>query len=87
MKHEGVLENSLKCVSAFQIELEFGSVCFFRRGENRSTQRKTSWSKGENQRQTQPTYGIDASYYKTMQTVWIYVGVSIDTAQISWSPA
>ena len=31
-----------------------------RRGENRSTQRKTSRSKGENQQQTQPTYGVDA---------------------------
>ena len=29
---------------------------FLRRGENRSTQRKTSWSKDENQQQTQPTY-------------------------------
>ena len=27
-----------------------------RRGENRSTRRKTSWSKDENQKQTQPTY-------------------------------
>ena len=27
-----------------------------RRGENRSTRRKTSWSKDENQQQTQPTY-------------------------------
>ena len=33
---------------------------FLRRGENRSTQRKTSRSKGENQQQTQPTYGINA---------------------------
>ena len=30
-----------------------------RRGKNRSTQRKTSWSKRENQQQTQPTYVID----------------------------
>ena len=30
-----------------------------RRGENRSTRRKTSRSKGENQQQTQPTYGIN----------------------------
>ena len=30
-----------------------------RRGENRSTRRKTSRCKGENQQQTQPTYGID----------------------------
>ena len=33
MKHLGVLENSLKYVSMFQIELEFGSVGFLRRGE------------------------------------------------------
>ena len=33
---------------------------FLRRGENRSTRRKTSRSKGENQQQTQPTYGVDA---------------------------
>ena len=29
-------------------------------GRNWSTQRKTSRSKGENQQQTQPTYGVDA---------------------------
>ena len=29
-----------------------------RRGENRSTRRKTSRSKRENQQQTQPTYGV-----------------------------
>ena len=29
---------------------------FFRRGEDRSTRRKTSWSTVENQQQTQPTY-------------------------------
>ena len=33
---------------------------FLRRGENQSTRRKTSWSKGENQQQTQPTNGVDA---------------------------
>ena len=33
---------------------------FLRRGGNRSTQRKTSQSKGENQQQTQPTYGVEA---------------------------
>ena len=33
---------------------------FLRRGENRSTQRRTFQSKGENQQQTQPTYGVDA---------------------------
>ena len=52
--------NSFKPVRVFQIELEFGSVVILRRGENRSTRRKTSRSKGENQQQTQPTYGVDA---------------------------
>ena len=36
---------------------------FLRRGENWSTQRKTSQSKGENQQQTQPTYGADAGIW------------------------
>ena len=41
-----------------QIELGFGTVAgFLRRGENRSTRRKTSQSKGENPQQTQPTCG------------------------------
>ena len=33
---------------------------FLRKGENRSTRRKTSRGKGEDQQQTQPTYGVDA---------------------------
>ena len=57
-KHLGVLKNSFSFVSAFQIELEYGSIGFLRRWEKRSTQRKTSWSKGENQQQTQPTHGV-----------------------------
>ena len=56
----GVHNNALKRVRAFKIELEFGNVVFFRGEENRSAQRKTSRSKGENQQQTQPTYGVDA---------------------------
>ena len=36
---------------------------FLRRGKNRSTRRKTSRSKGENQQQTQPTYGVDAGIW------------------------
>ena len=35
-------------------------VLFLRRGDNWSTWRKTSWSKGGNQQQTQTTYGFDA---------------------------
>ena len=39
----------------------WGRGCWLlRRGEKRSTRRKTSRSKGENQQQTQPTYGVDA---------------------------
>ena len=34
-------------------------MLFLRRGENRRIWRKTSRSKGENQQQTQPTYGVD----------------------------
>ena len=59
-KHMEVHMNSFKCVRAFQIELEFGSVGFLRRAESRSTRRKTSRSKGDSQQQTQPTYGVDA---------------------------
>ena len=33
---------------------------FLRRGENRSTRRKTSRSKDENQQQTQPTYDAES---------------------------
>ena len=36
---------------------------FLRRGENRSTRRKTSRGKGENQQQTQTTYGVDAGIW------------------------
>ena len=43
-------------------------LVFLRRGENRSTRRKTFRSKGENKQQTQPTYGIDAG-------IWIRVTI------------
>ena len=46
----------IKCLTIIQIELEFGNAGFLRRGENRSTRRKTSRSKEENQQQTQPTH-------------------------------
>ena len=45
-----------KVLTIIQIEVEFGNVVFLRRRENRSTRRKTSRSKEENQQQTQPTY-------------------------------
>ena len=44
----------------FQIELEFKSVGFWGEGKNRSTWRKTSQSKDENQQQTQPTYDAES---------------------------
>ena len=49
-----VLKNSFKW--AFYIESEF--VGFWRPGENRSARWKTSRSKGENQQQSQPKYGV-----------------------------
>ena len=36
---------------------------FLRRGENRSTRRKTSRNKGENQQQFRPTYDVDAGIW------------------------
>ena len=47
-------------IHCFQIELEFRSVGFLMRGENRSTRRKTSRSRVENQQQTQPTYDAES---------------------------
>ena len=41
---------------------------FLRRGENRSTRRKTSQSREENQQQTQPTYDV-ASANRTRATL------------------
>ena len=39
-------------------------LVFEERGNwNRSTRRKTSRNKGENQQQTQPTYGVDAGIW------------------------
>ena len=42
---------------------------FLRRGENRSTRRKTSRGKGENQQQTQATYGVDAGIWTRATSV------------------
>ena len=47
-------------VRAFRIELEFRSVGFWGEGENRSTRRKTSRSREENQQQTQPTHDVES---------------------------
>ena len=56
MEHLRVHKKSLKPVCAFQIELEFGSVKERGRLEYLG---KTSWSKGENQEGTLPTYGVN----------------------------
>ena len=66
-----VPRNSLKCVCTFQIELEFGSVGFKeRRKLSTDTQRKSSHSKGENQQQTEPTYGIAIACLKNCIQVY-----------------
>ena len=49
------LNESVRSRSNWNLEM-----LVFEERENRSTQRKTSQSKGENQQQTQPTYGVDA---------------------------
>ena len=55
-EHQGVHKNSFRSVRAFQDRIGIWECWFLRRGENRSTRRKTSWSRAENQQQTQPTY-------------------------------
>ena len=42
------------------LDYPFGNSGFFKRGENRSTRRETSRSKGQNHQQTQPTYSVEA---------------------------
>ena len=56
MKHQGVHKNSFRNVRAFQDRIGIWKCWFLRRGENRSTRRKTSRSREENQQQTQPTH-------------------------------
>ena len=40
----------------FQARIGIWKCWFLRKGETRSTRGKTSWSREENQQQTQPTY-------------------------------
>ena len=49
-------KNSFRNVCAFQDRIGIWKCWFLRRGENRSTLRKTSRTSVENQQQTQPTY-------------------------------
>ena len=55
-KHQGVHKNSFRSVRAYQDRIGIWKCWFLRIGENRSTRRKTSRSREENQQQTQPTY-------------------------------
>lgn len=50
------LSEQMKNLFGFQIELEL--YWFLRRWENCITQRKTSWSREDDQQQTQTTYGM-----------------------------
>ena len=59
--------NSFKRVRAFQIELKMGMLVFKERGKPEYPE-KNSWSKGENQQQTQPIYGFDT---------WISTGATL----------
>ena len=49
-------------LSTFLVKLEFENVGFWGEGKP-SAQRKTSWSKRENQWQTHPTYVVDAGIW------------------------
>ena len=56
MEHQGVHKNLFRNVCVFQDRIGIWKCWFLRRGENRSTRRKSSQSRVENQQQTQPTY-------------------------------
>ena len=72
-----VVMNSFKYVRAFQIELEFKSTGFWGEGKTRvPVENWTSRSKGENQQQTQPTYGVDVGI-RTLATLVRGSGVTI----------
>ena len=67
-EHQGVHKNSFRNVRASQDRIGIWKCWFLRRGENRSTRRKTSRSRVENQQQTQPTYdaGSGKSYFRVL---------------------
>ena len=50
----------IKCFDNNPDRIGIWKCWFLKRGENRSTRRKTSRSKEENQQQTQPTYDADS---------------------------
>ena len=54
MEHLEVVKNSYKLVRAFQVELEFGSVAFWRERKTGAPREKTL-GKAENQQQTYPS--------------------------------
>ena len=52
---------------------------FLRSGESRSTQRKTSRRKGENQQQTQTTYGVNAGIWARTTAPPLFPNVSVNS--------
>ena len=60
-EHQRAPENSIKCLPHIPDQIGIWKCCFSRTGENQSTQQKTSQSREESQKQTQPTYSCMAS--------------------------
>ena len=55
---------------AFQNRMEFGNVGFQGEGKTGVPREKTSWSRVENQQQTQPTYMYDTGSRNQPRTHW-----------------
>ena len=58
VKHLGILKNSVKCPRAFQIELEFASVVFWREKKTGVPGEKPLGARERTNGKTQPTYGV-----------------------------
>ena len=67
-------------VRAFQGWIRIWKCWFLRRGENRSTQRKTSRSRVENQQQTQPPspVGGERSHHYAIPALWLVFSFRYD---------
>ena len=67
--------------TTFLVKLEFGNVSLWGEGNTvNCSSRKTSQSKGENQQQTQPTYGINAGIWNQASLVggkWFHYCVTL----------
>ena len=68
-ERQGVHMNSFRNNHAFQDRIGIWKCWFLRRGENRSSRRKTSQSRVENQQQTQPTYDAGSGNW-TWELCW-----------------